>query len=97
MDIRHLDLPVLRDDLALHRTILANERTMLSYIRTALTLFAAGATFVKFFDHSFVVTVGWLMIPISLATLIKGLVSYSRTKREIIREEEKVLKDVHTG
>ncbi len=80
--------PVLRDHLAAQRTILANERTYLAYIRTALTLFAAGVAFIKFFGHIAYEITGWLLIPLGILTLIKGVISYIKMKR-LITEEEK--------
>ncbi len=62
---------ILRDYLAVDRTMLANEASFMSYIRTALTLIAAGATLIKFFDGNplfqvlgwaFVAIGGWLVM-----------------------------------
>ncbi len=79
--------PILRDHLAAQRTMLANERTYLAYIRTALTLFVAGVSFIKFFDHIFYEIIGWLLIPLGILTLIKGVISYIKMKRLIAEEE----------
>lgn len=78
---------ILRDRLAENRTTLANERTMLAYIRTALTLFAAGLTFVKFFEHPFIILIGWSLIPLGVLTFIRGLASYRKMLRLIQKEE----------
>ncbi len=78
----------LRDHLAAQRTILANERTFLAYIRTALTIFIAGVSFIKFFGYVVIELLGWLLIPLGIFTLIKGLMSFRKMNR-IIREEEK--------
>ena len=68
--------PALRDHLAAQRTMLANERTYLAYIRTALTLFIAGVTFIEFFGHIIYEIIGWLLIPLGILALIKGVISY---------------------
>lgn len=78
---------ILRDRLAEDRTALANERTFLAYVRTALTLFAAGVTFIKFFGSSLVEVIGWVLLPLGLYTMAKGVTSYRRMKR-VMREEE---------
>ncbi len=62
---------ILRDYLAVDRTMLANEASFMSYVRTSLTLIAAGATLIKFFDNkplfriggwAFIVIGGWLVV-----------------------------------
>jgi len=88
-------LPILRDDMAVHRTTLANERTFLAYVRTALTLFVAGVTFVKFFDNLMVVATGWLMIPVSLVVLAQGISRYRVMVRTIRKEEDTLHKIEH--
>ncbi len=77
----------LRDQLAAKRTILANERTYLAYIRTSLTLFVAGVSFIKFFGHIIYQITGWLLIPLAILTLLKGIASYTKMKRVIDEEE----------
>lgn len=79
--------PILRDRLAGHRTTLANERTLLAYARTALTLFVAGVTFIRFFGTISIVVIGWVLLPIGVFTMYKGIRSYSLMKR-LIRDEE---------
>ena len=74
---------ILRDFLAIDRTILANERTFLSYIRTALAQFAAGVSLIKFFDSLLLAFVGWVFIPLGMATFLIGLVRYRRMSRII--------------
>lgn len=71
---------ILRDYLAIDRTILANQNTFLAYIRTALTLFVAGITFIRFFDQVVVEIVGWVFIPIGLATFVIGLIRYNKKR-----------------
>lgn len=75
----------LRDRLAADRTHLANQTTFLAYIRTALTLFVAGVTFIRFFEHYVVEIVGWLFIPLGVATFFVGLVRYNRFRLMIGR------------
>jgi putative membrane protein len=53
---------ILRDYLAIDRTILANETSFMSYVRTALTLIAAGATVIKFFDNPAMQILGWAFV-----------------------------------
>jgi len=71
---------ILRDYLAIDRTILANQNTFLAYIRTALTLFVAGITFIRFFDQVVVEIVGWVFIPVGLATFVIGLIRYNKKR-----------------
>lgn len=81
------DEVILRDTLAVHRTALANERTLLSYIRTALTLFVAGITFIKFFENPLIISVGWLLLPVSVVVMVKGVISFRNMDRRINEEE----------
>ena len=76
------EMPV-RDCLAVERTELANERTFLSFLRTALTLFAAGVTFIQFFDSVWLEWLGWIFIPISIILVILGCFSYKKMRRAI--------------
>ncbi|MEA2063421.1 MAG: DUF202 domain-containing protein, partial [Gemmatimonadota bacterium] len=66
------DKMILRDHLAADRTLLANERTLLAYIRTALTLFIAGASFIKFFGSLILIVVGWVFIPLGVLAAFLG-------------------------
>ncbi len=85
----NLDKPgVLRDYLATDRTILANERTLLAYVRTALTMFIAGASFVKFFGSSLFKWGGFVLMPLGLITFALGLWRYEKT-RKLVHEVEK--------
>ncbi len=78
-----VDEMILRDHLAADRTTLANQSTFLAYIRTALTFFVAGVTFIKFFEISVVVVVGWLFIPVSILTFWLGLYRYNRLRLDL--------------
>ena len=78
----------LRDHLAAQRTILANERTFLSYIRTALTLLVAGVSFIKFFGSVVIQVLGWILIPLGLFTLVKGIISFRKMARRLEEEEK---------
>jgi len=71
---------ILRDHLAADRTTLSNQNTFLAYVRTALTLFVAGVTFVRFFEMTLVEIIGWIFIPIGIATFFVGLYRYNRTR-----------------
>ena len=66
---------VLRDYLAIDRTILSNETAFMSYVRTALTLIAAGATLIKFFDNEWMQVLGWTFVVVGGWLSIHG---YSR-------------------
>lgn len=78
---------ILRDRLAENRTALANERTFLAYVRTALTLFVAGVTFIRFFGYALTEIIGWILIPLGIFTMIKGIISFKRMRRRIKEEE----------
>jgi len=79
----------IRDHLAGYRTELANRRTLLAYIRTVLSLVAAALVFIKFWQHPVVVGLGWILLPIATAILIRGILTYRRINRVVRREEEK--------
>lgn len=78
----------LTDHLAAVRTILANERSFLAYQRTAITTFAAGASFIKFFDHPALEALGWALLPVSALTALLGAARYRRVRRLIHRLED---------
>ncbi len=78
----------LRDHLAVHRTTLANERTFLAYIRTALALFVAGVSLIKFFGSPLTEILGWVLVPLGMLTLARGIASFRKTRREIEKEGE---------
>ncbi len=71
---------ILRDYLAVDRTVIANERTFLAYIRTALTLFIAGVSCIQFFDSVAIEIVGWIFVPMGIATFIVGFTRYKKMK-----------------
>ncbi len=76
----------LRDHLAALRTVLANERTFLSYVRTALALIVSGISFIRFFGSAVTEALGWVLIPLGLFTLARGVRSYRRMA--VLMEEE---------
>ncbi len=78
----------LRDHLAAQRTTLANERTFLAYIRTALTLLVAGVSFIKFFGSVVIQVLGWILIPLGVFTLVRGIISFRKMARRIKQEEQ---------
>ncbi|TVQ55417.1 MAG: DUF202 domain-containing protein [Phycisphaerales bacterium] len=78
------DQPV-RDQLAIDRTILSNERTMLAYLRTALTLLIVSFALIRFVDDVVFITLGVLLIPVSLAIGWIGRSRYQRRKAMIQR------------
>ncbi|HKK77011.1 MAG TPA: DUF202 domain-containing protein [Saprospiraceae bacterium] len=72
-------MPQTRDKLAKDRTVLANQRTFLAYVRTAIMLLATGLTFIKLFPHdSFLLILGWTLVPVGLSVLVLGQVLYLR-------------------
>ena len=75
----------LRDYLAIDRTILSNQNTFLAYVRTALTLFVGGLTFVRFFDQRLVEIIGWIFVPLGVATFIVGAVRYNKIRLVLAR------------
>jgi putative membrane protein len=81
--------PVVRDYMAIERTVMANERTFLSYIRSALGLFIGGASFVEFFESQWIVTVGWIFLPLGVLAFLLGLRKYKRIN-DLIRGAEEV-------
>ncbi len=78
----------LRDHLAGHRTTLANERTLLAYVRTGLTLFVAGVSFIRFFDHLLIESIGWAFVPLGVAVLLLGLARYRKIRDRITEQAE---------
>jgi putative membrane protein len=91
-DVPHSDSAkaqvIAHDRDAVIRTVLANQRTFLAYIRTALTLFVAGVTFVKFFESLVVVIIGWIFIPLGVATFFVGLWRYNVLRMWLRRAEK---------
>jgi putative membrane protein len=73
--------PHLHDDKdALVRTTLANQRTFLAYLRTALTFFVAGLTFIRFFDSLIIEIIGWIFVPLGIATFLVGVWRYNELR-----------------
>lgn len=71
---------ILRDYLAVDRTMLANEASFMAYVRTALTMIAAGATLVKFFDGNPIFQVlGWGFVMVGGWIVLHGYNKYSKT------------------
>lgn len=75
----------LRDYLAIDRTILSNQNTFLAYVRTALTLFVGGLTFLKFFDSPIIEVIGWIFVPLGVATFIIGALRYNKIRVVLAR------------
>ena len=77
---------ILRDYLAVDRTIMTNETSFMSYVRTALTLIAAGATLLKFFDtDAFTQITGWVFIVVGGWLSIHGYIKFQKTD-QILRK-----------
>ncbi len=73
-----------RDLLAFDRTTLANQRTLLAFIRTGLMVLVSGITFIKLFHNDILlVIIGYILIPISIATFTVGLILFFKMKRNI--------------
>lgn len=75
--------------LAIVRTELANRRTLLSYLNTAIVLFVSGAGLLKLSGSNWLETLGIVMMPVSLAVAIIGVVDYRILRRSIEAEKEK--------
>jgi len=71
--------------LALERTVLGNVRTFFSAIRTSIALLALGASFFKFFDHSFFHTIAVLAIICSVTVIFFGTAQYFAYQRYLNR------------
>jgi len=80
---RHYNPGEYQEKLAEIRTKQANERTLLAYIRTALTLFVAGLTFIKFFDNTYIIIIGWVFVPFGIINLLLGIIRYRSTREHI--------------
>ena len=76
---------ILRDYLAVDRTMMTNETSFMSYVRTALTLIAAGATLLKFFNDQYIGVLGWAFIIIGGWLAIHGYQRY-RQIDEVMRK-----------
>ncbi len=77
---------ILRDYLAVDRTIMTNETSFMSYVRTALTLIAAGATLLKFFDTDTLTQItGWVFIVVGGWLSIHGYIKFQKTD-QILRK-----------
>lgn len=79
----------------LFRVTLANQRTFLAYLRTALTMFVAGVTFIRFFDSLLLEVVGWVFVPLAVATLVIGVYRYN-SLRVRMKRTRKTLYDRHS-
>jgi len=78
---------ILRDYLALDRTILANKRTLLAYVRTFVGLIAGGIGMVKVVTDGVVNAVGYVFIAAAFPIIIRGIIEYRRTKKELCEIE----------
>ena len=79
------------EELDIERTLQATERTFLAYIRTSLTIFAVGATFIKFFDSIILYTIGWMLIPSGIIIFLLGFRHYRKLTKHLFR----IKKDNH--
>ncbi len=74
---------ILRDHLAKDRTILANQRTLLSFLRTSLYLIVSAIAVFNVKILEGISNMGYVLIALSVFTLIFGLVNYFRFKKKI--------------
>ncbi len=70
---------ILRDYLAVDRTMMANETSFMSYVRTALTLIAAGATLIKFFNEPTMQALGWGFVVVGGWLALNGYNRFRKT------------------
>ena len=73
----------LTDELAVERTLLANERTLLAYVRTSLALIAGALTLLKFFTSNGMHMLGYTLLPIGVATLAYGMMTFHEVKLRV--------------
>lgn len=74
---------ITRDWLAIERTKLANERTFLAYFRTFVVFLGTGLTILKLEFFSELKTFGILLLVISPAILIIGIIRLFKVKKTI--------------
>jgi len=73
------------NQLAITRTILANERTLLSYLRGSLGCLLGGIGLIKFLDHPIYLLVGSVLLVISAALFVAGIMRF-RSTRKLVSE-----------
>jgi len=71
----------LSDHLAIKRSELANDRTLLAYLRTGLMFFVSALTIIKLFKDITWVYLGYSLFPISLFTILTGVIHYNKTNK----------------
>lgn len=77
---------ILRDYLAISRSKLANERTLLAYVRTGFMFFVSGLSLIKLFPTETIwVFFGYSLIPMSVFTIILGIIRFRQTERDITK------------
>ncbi|WP_161484725.1 MULTISPECIES: DUF202 domain-containing protein [unclassified Kosmotoga] len=77
---------ILRDYLAISRSKLANERTLLAYVRTGFMFFVSGLSLIKLFPTETIwVFLGYSLIPMSVFTIILGIIRFRQTERDITK------------
>lgn len=74
---------ILRDHLAIDRTVLSNESTLLAYVRTSLTVIAAGATLIHFFNEIYIKLFGVICVVAGIIILILGYLRYRKMDKLI--------------
>ena len=72
-----------REGLAVSRTQLANERTMLAYLRTALSLYAAAALLLQFFEKDYYLGIAIILLVLGTLLLAFGVYRFVSVDRKI--------------
>lgn len=72
-----------RTNLAFERTLLTNSQTLLAYIRTALAIFTAGVGMFEFIDNMTIVYIGVIMMAVSPAIMVVGIIHYCKVRKKI--------------
>lgn len=78
---------IARDFLAADRTLLAIERTFLAFVRTALTFLIASISLIKLFPGTLMETLGWILLPLGVFTVMSGInirVKYRRVIKRLV-------------
>ena len=73
------------DGLAAERTVLAAERTFLAYVRTGFALFVAGLSGAHLLQDVVLVSVGYVLVALSVPVLGVGVWRLAQSKRMIRR------------
>lgn len=78
----------IRDEMAIQRTIFANERTLMAYMRTAIALIAGGFAAIKLSQHTYMETMGLILMPMGVLLAIYSFVRYLGKQKLIKRQRQ---------